>query len=73
MQRCKNASVYDSAVFCLLEAAFKIHLAQKSEGARAPLVSMGSASRESLLKKNPLKPPWLAGLNWFKLDIAGFT
>ncbi len=27
--------------FCLLEAAFKIHLAQKSEGARAPLVSMG--------------------------------
>ncbi len=22
--------------FCLLEAAFKIHLAQKSEGARAP-------------------------------------
>ncbi len=28
-------------LFCLLEAAFKIHLAQKSEGARAPLVSMG--------------------------------
>ncbi len=27
--------------FCLLEAAFKIHLAQKSEGARVPLVSMG--------------------------------
>ncbi len=27
--------------FCLLEAAFKIHLAQKSEGARVPSLSMG--------------------------------
>ncbi len=32
---------YDSAIFCLLEAALKIHLTQKSEGAHAPLVSMG--------------------------------
>ncbi len=33
---CIKCRKYYSAIFCLLEAAFKIHLAQKSDGARSP-------------------------------------
>ncbi len=38
---------YYSAIVCLLEAAFKIHLAQKSEGARALTVNEHDASDSS--------------------------
>ncbi len=59
-ERSNHVSVIVSSIELLLivflEGAFKTHLAQKSEGARAPLVWMGMMPLNNMMQKQQIFP-----------------